>query len=385
MAWNEPGGGRDPWGGNNKGEGPPDLDEALRKFQERFGGLFGGGGGGGKPPVFLIILGVLVLIIGFSFMRGDANWFFGIYQVEERNQAVVLRFGKYHQTLGPGLRWNAPLVDRVMIENVTEVRHWNSRGPMLTQDENIVEVPINVQYNIKDVELFVLNVKDPDDSLVNASDSAIRHVVGSSSLNDVLGEGRVALATEVENRLQRYLDHYGTGISVLQVNLLRAEPPEAVKPAFDDVIAAREDQERIKNEAEAYRNQVVPEARGRAVRMIQEAEAYREQVVAEATGEAQRFDQLLIEYSIAPQVTRERLYLDAVQEVLENSSKILVDVEGGNNLMYLPLDRMTGQAAAPRSGQQSITQDNVDQIADRILRQLQQGTSSSAPRREVRR
>src|SRR5690625_2896090 len=260
MAWNEPGGGRDPWGGNNKGEGPPDLDEAFRKFQQRFGGLFGGGGGG-KPPVFPVILVILVLIVGFSFMRGDANWFFGIYQVEERNQAVVLRFGRYHETLGPGLRWNAPLIDQVIMENVTEVRHWNSQGPMLTRDENIVEVPINVQYNIKDVELFVLNVKDPAATLINASDSAIRHVVGSTSLNDVLGEGRVALADEVETRLQSYLDHYGTGIEVLQVNLLRAEPPEAVKPAFDDVIAAREDEERIKNEAEAYRNQIVPEAR----------------------------------------------------------------------------------------------------------------------------
>lgn len=381
MAWNEPGGGRDPWGGKNKGEGPPDLDEALRKFQERFGGLFGGGG---KPPIVPSILVVLVLIIGFSFMRGDANWFFGIYQVEERNQAVVLRLGKYHETLGPGLRWNAPLIDQVIVENVTEVRHWNSRGPMLTQDENIVEVPINVQYNIKDVELFVLNVKNPDISLINASDSAIRHVVGSSSLNDVLGEGRVALATEVESRLQRYLDHYGTGISILQVNLLRAEPPEAVKPAFDDVIAAREDEVRFKNEAEAYSNQIIPEARGRAVRMIQEAEAYREQVVAEATGEAQRFDQLLVEYSISPEVTRERLYLDAIQKVLESSSKVLVDVEGGNNLMYLPLDKLTEQKAPVRAGQQSVTEGNVNEIADRILRQLQQGTSN-APRREVRR
>lgn len=384
MAWNEPGGGRDPWGGNNnKGDGPPDLDEALRKFQERFGGLFGGGGG--KPPIFPIILVLLILVVGFGYLRGDANWFFGVYQVEERNRAVVLRFGKYHETLGPGLRWNAPIVDRVIIENVTEVRHWNSRGPMLTQDENIVEVPINVQYNIKDVELFVLNVKDPSASLVNASDSAIRHVVGSSTLNDVLGEGRVALSTEVEARLQRYLDNYGTGIDVLQVNLLRAEPPEAVKPAFDDVIAAREDEERIKNEAEAYRNQVVPEARGRAVRMIQEAEAYRAQVVAEAEGEGRRFEQLLTEYTLAPEVTRERLYLDAVQGVLESSSKVLVDVEGGNNLMYLPLDKLTSQAAPARVGQQGgVSQDNVDQIADRMLRQLQQGTSNT-PRREVRR
>ncbi len=383
MAWNEPGGGRDPWGGNNKGEGPPDLDEAFRKFQQRFGGLFGGGGGG-KPPVFPVILVILVLIVGFSFMRGDANWFFGIYQVEERNQAVVLRFGRYHETLGPGLRWNAPLIDQVIMENVTEVRHWNSQGPMLTRDENIVEVPINVQYNIKDVELFVLNVKDPAATLINASDSAIRHVVGSTSLNDVLGEGRVALADEVETRLQSYLDHYGTGIEVLQVNLLRAEPPEAVKPAFDDVIAAREDEERIKNEAEAYRNQIVPEARGQAVRMIQEAEAYRERVVAEATGEAQRFDQLLAEYVVAPEVTRERLYIDALQEVLENSSKVLVDVEGGNNLMYLPLDKMTGQAAQTLGSRQGLTETDVDQIADRILRQLQQGTSNT-PRREVRR
>lgn len=385
MAWNEPGGGRDPWGGNNnKGGGPPDLDEAFRKFQQRFGGLLGGGGG--KPPVVPVILVILMLVVGFGFMRGDANWFFGVYQVEERNQAVVLRLGRYHETLGPGLHWNAPLIDQVIMENVTEVRHWNSQGPMLTEDENIVEVPINVQYNIKDVELFVLNVKDPDANLINASDSAIRHVVGSTNLNNVLGEGRVALAAEVEARLQSYLDHYGTGIDVLQVNLLRAEPPEAVKPAFDDVIAAREDEERIKNEAEAYRNQIVPEARGRAVRMIQEAEAHRERVVAEATGEAQRFEQLLAEYVVAPEVTRERLYIESLQEVLEKSSKVLVDVEGGNNLMYLPLDKMTGQAAHAVAGQAGLTQANIDQIADRILRQLQEGTATSGTlRREVRR
>ncbi|MBK6287702.1 MAG: FtsH protease activity modulator HflK [Gammaproteobacteria bacterium] len=346
MAWNEPGGNgkqRDPWGGD---QGPPDLDEAFRKFRQKLGAAFGSGSGGGSgedKALNRAIAGLIVLVLASLWLYA------GINVLDAQERAVVLRFGRFHEVLEPGFNWNPKWVDQVFPVNVTAERQYNSTGVMLTQDENIVELPIAVQYNIADIKAFVLNVNNPENSLQQATDSALRHVVGSSKLDQVLSEGRGQIGDDVRFKLQSYLDNYGTGIQVVKVTIQGAKPPGEVKAAFDDVIKAKEDEERLKNEASAYAFSVVPEARGRAQRVFEEAAAYRGKVVAEAQGEAQRFEKLLGQYEKAPEVTRERLYLDAVQRVMSNSSKVLVDVPGSNNVMYLPIDRLGRQQpeAAP--------------------------------------
>ena len=380
MAWNEPGGNRprDPWGGND--QGPPDLDEALKKLQQRLGGLFGGKGGGGSgggAQLSGALLGVVaagaLLIWGLM----------GFYQLDEQERAVVLRFGSYHQTLQPGLQWNPPLIDEVIKVNTTKVRALGLRETMLTQDENIVEVSMSVQYVIDNPEKFVLQVRDPEVSLQHASQSVLRHVVGDTTMSSVLTDGRAAIAIQVRDRLQRYLDNYTTGIRVSKVNIDESKPPAQVQEAFDDVIKAREDEERVKNEAESYANGIVPEARGRAQRVLEEANAYREQVVAEATGEADRFSRLLEAYERAPEVTRERLYLDAMQSVYANTSKVLVDVEGGNNMMYLPLDKLTpksGFEGSVRNPRAVLSDQQLRELTESVTERLRQDSSSSSRR-----
>ncbi len=381
MAWNEPGGNnQDPWGGKRGGDGPPDLDEALKKFQEKINGLFGGrrgraaGGSGGGLSGSSI--GVILTIVFLGYLA------LGIYQVNEQERAVVLRFGLYNQTKVPGLHWNPPLIDDVTKVNVTKVRLHSARGEMLTEDLNIVDVNLSVQYRIGDAKDFVLRVRDPERSLAEATDSALRHVVGSTEMHEVLTEGRGKIAVDVQLRLQQYLDNYSTGIQVETVNVEETTPPREVQSAFDDVNKAREDEERLKNEAEAYANGIIPEARGMAQRVIEEANAYKAQVVAQAEGEAQRFEQLLFEYKKAPQVTRERLYIDAVQEVLANSSKVMIDVEGGNNMLYLPLDKIVQQAPLSAAGS-GVSQEVVREITNRVLDQLRR-ESVATRRREVR-
>ena len=360
MAWNEPGGNsnnQDPWGSGGGGgrrgggdqKGPPDLDEAFRKLQDSLNGMFGkrkrgggssGGGGGRRAGFGLVWIGLVLLL---------AVWLFNaIYIVDEQEQAVVLRFGKYHETVGPGLNIYFPPFDRKFQANVTRERSYSKQGQMLTEDENIIEVPLTVQYKINDLRAFVLNVDDPEASLQHATDSAVRHVVGSTAMDQVLTEGREAMAGEVKERLQRFLDNYGTGIVVTQVNLQSAAAPREVQEAFDDVIRAREDEQREKNQAESYANGVIPEARGQAQRMLEEASGYRDAVISRAQGEADRFSKLVAEYRKAPEVTRERLYLETMQEVMGNTSKVLVTGENGqNNLLYLPLDKMiNGRGAA---------------------------------------
>ncbi len=227
------------------------------------------------------------------------------------------------------------------LDDVTRERAYSNQGTMLTMDENIVEVPLTVQYRISNLENFVLNIDQPEISLQHATDSALRHVVGSTTMDRVLTEGREQMAVEVTQRLQQFLDTYGSGITVTQVNIQNAQAPREVQDAFDDVIRAREDEQREKNQAETYANGVVPEARGQAQRILEDASAYRDELVARATGEADRFNQLLTEYQRAPEVTRQRLYLETVEEVLANTSKVLVTgKEGQNNLLYLPLDKM---------------------------------------------
>lgn len=383
MAWNEPGGNnKDPWGGKRGNDGPPDLDEALKKFQDKLSGIFGGGGnnggdsqsGGFNSSILVFALVIAAVIYGL----------FGFYQVNEQEKAVILRFGVYSETVGAGLHWNPPLVDEVTKVNVTRVRTHSTRGEMLTQDLNIIEVNLSVQYRIGDARSYVLGVRDPENSLSQAMDSALRHVVGSTEMHEVLTEGREQIAVDVRDRLQVYLTDYGTGIEVDKINVEETTPPKEVQAAFDDVNRAREDEERLKNEAQAYANGIIPEARGAAQRVIEEAMAYREQKVAEAEGEARRFEQLLTEYHKAPGVTRERLYLDAVQQVMTNSSKVMVDVKGGNNLLYLPLDKMTSaQPNTPNSSAASAgaLRDINDQLAEQLRRE---SATTKVRSREVR-
>ena len=364
MAWNESNGGnnpRDPWGGGN--QGPPDLDEALKKLQRQLGSLFGGGssGGGNKASKALLSVGFFAVIFIWALS--------GFYQVDEQERAVVLRFGKYFDTVQPGLQWNPPLVDSVIVVNTTKVRAASFREIMLTQDENIVEVKLSVQYVIDDPTKFVLEVRDPERSLQHAAQSALRHVVGDMPMDMVLTEGRAGIAIDVQERLQNYIRLYGTGIRISKVNVDESNPPSQVQAAFDDVIKAREDEERVKNEAEAYANGIVPEARGQAQRQLEEADAYRQQVIANAEGEADRFNKLLQEFKKAPAVTRERLYIDAIEDVLSNTSKVMVDVEGGNNMIYLPLDKIA-PAKLQNSRALDINSSNIRELTNAVTEQL---------------
>lgn len=356
MAWNEPGGNsnnQDPWGGRKGGgrQGPPDLDEAFRKLQESLNGIFGGGKkrdgdsqGGGWG---LLGIGAALLF---------AVWLWNaVYIVDAQEQAVVLRLGKYHETVGQGLNIYFPPIDKKFQENVTRERSFSKEGQMLTEDENIVEVPLTVQYKISNLKDFVLNVDAPEVSLQHATESALRHVAGSTSMDEVITLGREQMGLEVSKRLQDFLDNYGTGITVTQVNIQRATAPAEVKDAFDDVIRAREDEQREKNQAETYANGVVPEARGQAQRIIEDANGYRDEVVARALGEADRFTKLVAEYRKAPEVTRQRLYLDTMQQVFSNTSKVLVTgKEGQNNLLYLPLDKMIDSRTSSGAAASSV-------------------------------
>lgn len=371
MAWNEQGGGKDPWGGNRGGDSPPDIDEALRKLKEKFVGFgFGGGssgsdgegggtGAGGKSLVGAAVLAIFVL------------WAMaGAYQIDEKEQAVILRLGKYNTTEGPGLHWNPPLIDRVIKARVTEERQYSARGLMLTQDENIVELSLTVQYNIADAKAFILNIKDPEQTLQQATDSALRHVVGSSGLDDVISTGREQIAIATAQKLQDYLNVYDSGINVVKINIEQASPPTEVQAAYDDVIEAREDLERYINDAQAYSNGIIPQARGEAQRLREEAEGYKSQVVSKADGEAGRFLALYAEYKKAPEVTRERLYIDAMERVLTSSSKVLLDTKGSNNMLYLPLDKLMQGRDVTRQGN-DLNDVNLDRVVDQVFERLQ--------------
>ena len=379
MSWNEPGGGnrqRDPWGG--KDQGPPDLDEALKKLQDQLNGLFGGRSGGGSSTGAGSLIGIVAVIAA-------TVWgLMGLTQIGEQERAVVLRLGEYNRTAQPGLFWYPRGIDTISRVNITQVRSAQFRETMLTQDENIVDISMSVQYVIDDPKNFVLEVRDPERSLQHAAQSALRHVVGDSTMGLVLTEGRAAIAVQVRERLQQYPVNYTTGINVQKVNIDDASPPSQVQEAFDDVIKAREDEERVKNEAESYANGIVPEARGRAQRIKEEAEAYRQQVIAKATGEAQRFDQLLSEYAKAPAVTRERLYIDALESVLSNTNKVMVDVEGGNNVMYLPLDKLAPAAASGAMGggamNRGLTSQQLREVTDAVTEQLRRDLGSRTTR-----
>ena len=374
MAWNESGGGdKDPWGnrGNNN-DGPPDLDEAIRKLQGQLSGMFGGGGGGDKGGTSSKMTGgsislLLILVLGLY-------GFAGIYQVDQQERGVIFRFGQVlPEEVGPGLHWNPPIIDEKNIVNVTQVQSHSHQALMLTEDENIVDVSLTVQWVIDSASSFVINVREPRDSLAQATESALRHVVGSASMDEVITDGREAIAIEVQERLQLYLQSYGAGIDITKVNIDRSAPPIQVQDAFNDVQKAKEDQQKFINQATAYAQQVVPEARGRAQRQLEEAQGYRDRVIARSEGEAQRFEKLLVEYSQAKQVTRDRLYIDAMENVFKNSSKVMIDVEGGNNMMYLPLDKL-GQTSTTANGATDVQ--NLRRELEQLRRELNASRSA---------
>ena len=348
MAWNEPGGGgngsKDPWGnkGGNKQDGPPDLDEVFKKLNEKVTSLFGGKGGrsgggssAGGTKGLGFIAAILFVLWGLS----------GIYIVDEGREGVVLRFGAFNNITGPGPHWYPRFIDKVEIVDVERVRSINIGGTtheslMLTKDENIVDIQFAVQYKVSNAKDYIFNVRDPDTTLRQVTETAMREVVGKDNMDFVIKDGRVEVATRTKDLMQKILDIYKTGLVVTNLNMQNAQPPEQVQHAFNDAIKAREDKERLVNEAEAYSNDILPRARGKAARMGQEAQAYRDEIIAKADGETSRFIKILNEYKKAPAVTRERLYLETMEEVLGKSNKVLIDVKKGNNLMYLPLDRL---------------------------------------------
>ena len=335
---------KDPWGNNNNNNDAPDFDELIKKFSAIFGGgnnksngsSSGGDGGDFKMPT--------KKIFGYGFFA--AAVIYGslcVYQLDSSEQSVVLRFGEYYKTSEEGLNFMLAGVDERYIENVTLTRRYSQSANMLTKDENIVDVTVSAQYRIANLKDFVLNVKDPEASLRQATESALRHVVGDNTLDQTLTVERENIAIRVGERLQSYLDIYQTGLIVQQINIEKTDPPAAVKDAFDDVVAAREDKEKLQNVAERYALTIVPEARGQAQATIQEAEGYKKEVVSNAEGEVARFNKVLDEYRKAPEISRARLFIDSRQSVLSNSTKIMIDVDGGNNLLYLPLDKIMEQ------------------------------------------
>ncbi|MDG2019699.1 MAG: FtsH protease activity modulator HflK [SAR86 cluster bacterium] len=373
MSWNG-NDNKDPWGRNDS---PPEIDEVIKKVREKVDSIFGGGSSGGSSAgggfsKKFVTFGLTILALGYIGL--------GIYQVEEAERSVVLRLGEFSEIKGPGLRWNPPIIDQVDVVDVVRVRPHRHDALMLTKDENIVAVTVSVQYQIADPRKYVLDIRDADASLVQATESALRHVVGGSIMDDALTTGRELIAQEVKTRLQRYLNKYNTGLEVVIVNIEDSSPPNQVQEAFDDVIKAREDEVRARNEAETYANGLVPEARGEAQRMLQDAEAYKEQVISEAEGDATRFNLLLAEYQKAPDVTRNRLYLDSIQGVMSNSTKVMIDVEGGNNILYLPLDKIAESARgieslnvrSNSSSNSSSISDLTNQVIEEIRRRNRQ-------------
>ncbi len=345
MPWNEPGGNnqQDPWTGKNKSKGKHDAEEIINNLNKKLNSLFGGGkgdDGGGMNGPSLKVIG-LVLLLAF------AGWLFsGFYTVDAREEALVLRFGKYVKTVGPGLRWHIPApIESVERVDVTRNRSSEDRSTMLTKDENIVDIAVTVQYRVNNAEFYKFNVKNPDaettanpidGTLYQSMRSATREIIGRNAMDYILGDGREQIAQEIKSLMQQILDRYKVGLEVLKVNLTYAEAPEAVKDAFDDANRAREDANRFRNEADTYTNKVLPDARGQAARLLEEARAYRERLVARAQGDASRFQQLAVEYQRAPDVTRERLYLETIENVMQGTRKVVIDSDN-NNLFYLPL------------------------------------------------
>ncbi len=355
MAWNEPGGNsggkRNPWGSGNKPEqGPPDLDEVLRNLQRRLAGLFGGSGGnrnvggtGGPGRGFGI--GTIALVLA-------AIWLFsGLYTVDAAERGIILRFGKHVATTEPGLRWHLPWpIETKQIVNIQSIESFSEQTRMLTADENMVDINLEVQFRRANPLDYAFNVSRPEDTLKEVSESAIREIIGRSKLDAVLESGRQEIVARTKDLIQRTLEAYKVGLEVTAVNLQDVKVPNEVAPAQQDAIKAREDRDRLSLAAQAYSNDLIPRARGSAVRAVQEAQAYRAQKIDKAEGESTRFLALLAEYERAPAVTRERLYLETIENVLASSKKVVLDTkDGAGNLIYLPIDKLLEQSRrAPR-------------------------------------
>ena len=357
MPWNEPGKDKDPWGQRNN-DGPPDLDELFRNLKNKFGGVFGGGAKGRIPSG----PGNLSGVAGFVVVLLLVVWALtGIYIVDEGWRGVETRFGERTVVTQAGPHWHFPYpIEDVELINVADIRTARKNSKMLTSDENIVVMSIEVQYNIKDAQDYAFEVFDPELTLQQTAETAIREVVGNNDMDLIITEGRAVVGSATKEIMQSILDDYRTGINVVQVNMDEAQPPEEVQGAFEDAIKAREDEQRIINEANAYRNGVVPQARGEGQALLEQAEAYRTRVTKSAEGETSRFNQLLAEYQRAPEVTRERLYLDTIESVMARSPKVMLDVESGNNLMFLPLDQLMNRAATSSSGLKGLSGNSSD-------------------------
>jgi len=353
MPWNEPGrgggNGQDPWKGG--GQQPPDLDEVFANVQKRLKKIMGGGGGDdggdgssqgpGSGPGLGAIIALVVVLAGIWTAWNS------VHIIDESERGVVLRFGEYTRTMMPGLRFTFPApIETIEKVNVAQVRSQENQARMLTSDENLIELGFAVQYRVLDPANFLFEIEQPESTLAEASDSAIREVVGTNQMDFILEQGRGEIASATRDLLQQILDRYNAGIEILSFNLQQVRPPNQVQAAFDDVVRAREDQVRFANEAQAYANQVIPEARGRAARVMEESQGYRDSVIAQAEGEADRFVAVYEEYAKAPEVTRQRLYLQELENLYSTTPKVLLDANSSNNLLYLPLDRLGGASGA---------------------------------------
>jgi len=384
------------WGRKKNGSGPPDLDEILRNVNKKLNDLFGGSrkrtssnnsgdgsnSGGGDNFKRLgggLSVGVVLVILLMLWMAS------GFYIVNEGQRGVVLRFGQYSETTPAGLSWHLPYpAETVELVNVSQVRTIEigyrknvsskvlKESLMLTDDENIIDIQFAVQYILKSPQEYLFNNRDPDEAVLQAAESSIREVIGKSTMDYVLYEGREDVAAKATVLMQSLLDRYKIGIAISKVTMQNAQPPEQVQAAFDDAVKAGQDKERQKNEGEAYANDVIPKAKGNAARLMEESEGYKQRVIENSAGDANRFKQILVEYDKAPDVTRDRLYLDMMQEVLMKTNKILVDSKSSNNLLYLPLDKMieksntttaTPTVVAPAAPPQAVSPDPINNAA----------------------
>ena len=363
MAWNESGNGKDPW--KRDGDGPNDLDQIVQEWQKRFSGIFGRGGGGGAGSGAaggFVLLVVLLVAWGLT----------GFYRVDEAERGVVQRFGAYTETTLPGLHWHLPFpIETVDLVNTIAVSNYAYRTEMLTADEQYVFIDMVVQYRRADPVKYSFEVVEPDLTLQDVTESALREVVGTTMLDVLVTGRRDEIASRTREVLQATIDLYGAGITVTSISLETVNYPQAVQAAVDDAQKARNDSERYGLEADAYANDIVPRARGDAVRILEDARGYRDRVIADAQGEAARFEALLFEYKKAPRVTRDRLYIEAIEEVYGNSSKVLVDSDSSGNLMYLPLDQLMNRS--DRSGSSGES----NRAADSQSPQTQSGIGSA--------
>ena len=377
MGLNDP-----QWGRRKGNSSPPDLDEVLRNISKKINDLFGRKGGGGsgneerpgeegprrQGSGSIVVL--IFLLLGVWLASG-------FYIVDEGQRGVVLRFGKHVDTTQAGLRWHIPYpIEKVEAVNVSQVRtveigyRNNVRSKvlkeslMLTDDENIIDIQFAVQYILNDPEKFLFNNREPDSAVLQVAESAIREAIGKSKMDFVLYEGREEVTARTTELMQTILDRYEIGITVSRVTMQNAQPPEQVQAAFDDAVKAGQDRERQRNEGQAYANDVIPRARGAAARLMEEASGYQQRVISSAEGDASRFEQILVEYSKAPGVTRDRLYIDMMQQVLSNTSKILIDQEGGNNLLYLPLDKLIQMDGSVQRQPMTMQSQTIQEMPD---------------------